>query len=236
MERLGNNGGDPHWNEVVLLMYGDGADEGTVFTDEKAHAFTRAGLVKTDSTQTKFGQTCSLFNPGAAADKLSTPTSGDWALAKLAWTMEAWLYSGSVASQSIFTVTDAAGTNAGSQFIFRKINPDNKLQFVYLDTGGTAYVSPAAATTCPLNEWFLASATCDGNTVWVHQNGILQSTLDVTAVTMKTIAQPLYVTSAQYSQALNGWATNLRITKGVARYSASNYAVPTARFPNFLLA
>ena len=54
--------GDPNWLKVALALHMDGANNSTVFTDEKGHTVTRTGTVKISDDAAAFGGSSALFD------------------------------------------------------------------------------------------------------------------------------------------------------------------------------
>jgi hypothetical protein len=89
-----------------------------------------------------------------------------------------------------------------------------------------------ASTSVTLNVWNHVAMVRTGSTIKVFFNGTqVTSTAQVTA--MSDGGKPLligYQTSQAAGNYFNGYIQDTRITKGIARYTAS-FSVPTAAFP-----
>lgn len=83
----GTESGDAQWSNVRLLLKGDGANNGTTFTDSSpvAATVTRVDAI-TSTTQTKFQNAAMYFD--GAGDRLSVPGL----TLTLPFTIECWLY------------------------------------------------------------------------------------------------------------------------------------------------
>ena len=66
---------DPHYANVSLLLHGDGADNGTVFTDNShsPKTVTAYGNAKTSTAQSKFGGSSIFFDGNG--DYLVSPSN-----------------------------------------------------------------------------------------------------------------------------------------------------------------
>jgi hypothetical protein len=88
--RQANEACDPYWDQVVLAMHMDGADNGTTFTDEKGKTVTRFGDTVTKTGVKKFGTASAYFDGNG--DYIETETSVDFQLLDARdFTIEFWV-------------------------------------------------------------------------------------------------------------------------------------------------
>ena len=209
-------GGDPHYANVSLLLHGDGANASTVFTDSSPtpKTLTAVGNAQISTTQSKFGGASMYFD--GTGDYLTIPTTSDLYF-PADFTIESWMWKSSSGLQTLFH-----GLANGSLSV--------QIGNTTIDIGRSqiAYVIQAAYAPT-LNSWFHFALTRAGTTYRVFINGsIVGTVVDANALidTSFTIAATPTVINAW-----NGYIDDLRITKGVARYTA-NFTPPTAAFPN----
>lgn len=232
---------DPYWSDVVLLLHGEGANGSTFIQDSSQYSniLTTQGSIAIDTSKGKF-----------SGGSISIP-SGNWLWSMdelFAWngadyTMEGWFYFPTLASadgQSIFCCRYEHTFDNGQMTTY--VQADGSIAFYSSDSLGDNPVSfgtePAAV---PVGEWAYISltqhVTVHTGTVmgthYMHVNGILQASYTGRLSTSLAIGVNIgnYGQGAA-DQSFGGWMQEYRLTLGVARYTSSNYAVPTARDPN----
>lgn len=221
---------DPYWDDVVLLMHMDGANGSNVFIDEKG-----------GSTNAENGAVIttlhSAFPGGACADLTGDKLISTFQilLEDSAATVECFVYTVSLAEQAIcgaFTLITAFGTKGSWSF---NIRPQDALVFDYLDTSGTRRTissGAGSASGLTLNAFHHIALSIDaaGDIRFFldgEKIGITGSRTD--SVQNPTVGFQVGATSGDIP--LDGYIDDLRITKGVARYTA-DFTVPSAPFPN----
>lgn len=212
---------DPYWNSVVLAMHMDD----TGLTDLKGHVVTLNGNVARSATQSKFGGYSAYFD--GTGDYL-TVTGID--LGRGAMTVEGFFY-----------ITSLSATNT---IISQYLNSPDGRWGVQVTSAGVAScfvnglsegnLTISSATTILANTWYHFAVTRSNIGVFdFYINGVISS-----GGAVRTGALPavdlciggLNSTSTP-TNTITGYIDDLRITKGVARYTA-NFAVPTEAFPN----
>lgn len=238
---------DGYFDDVVLLLHGDGTDGSTTVTDDSVSAktVTPAGSAVISTTQSKFGGS-SLYFPGTTADFMSVPDSADWEFGTGDVTVEAWIY---IDGNSI---PDAGGNRTGS--IVNTWTSSGSIQgWTFMITGDSSTTGTGigwdswdgagnatqfrGVTTISQQTWHHVAATVEGGTRRLFLDGTLISgTTNTIGAGYTTFAgNPLYIgktLNSGYPLPFNGYIDDLRITKGVARYT-TDFTPPTAPFPNF---
>jgi hypothetical protein len=138
------------------------------------------------------------------------------------FTIEAWIYNTSSASTSKNIFGHWAGGAESYQFYLRT---NNRLVWqIYTQS------SPdVASLAVPTNTWTHVAMCRSGSIMYLFINGVLG---DTTAVTNSANGGEVPRVGAGQSgtQLFSGYIQDLRITKGVALYTAS-FPVPTSSFP-----
>ena len=151
---------DPFSNDIVLYLKGDGANNGTVFTDSSQynHAISRFGVgnnIVTGNTQSKYGGS-SLYSPTNTIDtSLDITNNPVFNIGTKDYTIEFWYYKTSNTFVNelteLFTLDGVDfplviydGAVAGSI---------TTLAFGSNDTTWTNSAFSVAATPIPLNQW-----------------------------------------------------------------------------------
>lgn len=217
---------DPYFSNVVTLLHMDGADGSTVFTDVKGHAFTAVGNAQIDTAQSKFGGASGLFD--GSGDYLTTPDSADWDFGTGDFTVEFFIRFNALPSSNAHTfVGNYVSGTSGWYVQFRNDSPGARLTFGSSgDTPQNDFTwSPSTAT------WYHVAVARASGTVraFVDGNQIgsgITNTEDISGSTGVLMVGGLNLGPIQY---INAYLDELRITKGVARYTA-NFTPPTEPF------
>ena len=223
---------DPHWNNVVLAMHMDDAG----LTDLKGHAVTLNGSAARSSAQSMFGGYSAVVGGATTANNISSPASMDWVMGSGPLTIEFWMYQTAFnggGQGDILAASGGAfafnGTTGMHWYVFGTASGVG-FQF-WTGTGGSQIVMSV-----PLSGWHHIAFTHDGvNTARGFVDGVLTNSVTATygsPTTTPSIAIGAYPGRAPgATYAFSGYIDDLRITKGVARYTAT-FPAPTEAFPN----
>lgn len=212
---------DPYIANVVALLHFDGANASTTFTDVKGKTWLAAGNAQINTAQSKFSGASLLMD--GTGDQLNTASHADFGYGTGDFTIEYWLRVNAVAVDVHFD---------------QRIAEPSVVPTVYHDTAGVlAYWTNGAGR--------IASA------VGVITTGAFQHI----AISRVSAVTRLFVNGTQrgasYADANNyvaspfrlgdgfgaggnsmdGWFDDLRITKGIGRYT-TNFMPPSAAFPD----
>lgn len=175
------------------------------------------------TVQSKFGGSSMLFN--GTTDYLTAVDKPTLQLGTGDFTIEGWVYltTGSTARGYLSKGPSAATTGWELRF-----NAANFLRFEWTAS------SLVGTTTIPTNTWtfvtVVRSGTATGN-VKLYVNGALYATSSVAVTDNFNQTDPLRIGIDRAGTAfLPGYAEEIRITKGIARYTAA-FTAPTAPFP-----
>ena len=221
---------DPDFSSVVLLLHLDGADAATSTSDasESGHAITFNGNTELDTAQEKFGGS-SLRLPGSAGDFISTPDSADWDFDAGDFTIEFFIRLSTVASSQCF--------------ISQEQDLNNRWRFQFDNTVGAAFTallggvlqvdfSQGATTGWSADTWYHVAVTRDGNDFDIYRDGTsIASVTDSSDMPNVAAALRIGQNAAGSTLPVQGWMDEVRITKGVARYTGS-FSAPTSPFPS----
>jgi len=220
--------GDQYYNSCSLLLHFDGSNGSTTFTDNSPSPKTVTSVngAAISTVQSKFGGASGLFD--GTDDYLSTPTNTSFYLSTGNWTIETWVYKRTTGKQIIVGQTqNNAGPYAGWVMY---VNPSEL--FTFEGSGGSAITS--TTVTVPLNTWTHLAAVKLGSNITLYQNGVSV----VSGITPSISDYSIQLVIGQYSNpvsgpAWNGYLDELRITKGVARYT-TNFTTSSVAFANGL--
>ena len=228
---------DPYYGAVSLLLHGDGADGSTQIIDSSVNpkTVTAVGNARISTAQSKFGGASMYFD--GSGDKASLSASPEWVFGIQDFTIEAWMYlmNGGQSYARLmhfgpFWLNDNAwGINAYDADF------PGKLTFASFKLGGRLCVS---TSTIALNTWYHIAVTRQNGVFRLFVNGILESTnssyisdtIEPVGATTNTFTVGSSATTSG-GEDMQGYIDDLRITKGVARYT-SNFTPPTQPFFN----
>ena len=221
-------GGDEYWANVSLLLHMDGSNGSTTFTDSSSNAFTVTanGNAQISTAQSKFGGASGLFD--GTGDWLSIPEASALELSA-DFTIECWIRTSSTSDMVIGSSKN--GTN--TQILRINSGSSGNLDF-YAPVYGWVYQGVAAGITT--STWHHLALTRSGSNTRMFVDGVQKGTTvtDWTGTIAMDIVGALFIGGSHYTAPaidFNGYIDDLRITKGVARYTA-NFTAPAAAFPD----
>lgn len=220
-----SDGGDPYFANVVALLHMDGVNGSTTFTDVTGKIWTPAGNAKISTAQSKFGGASGNFD--GVGDNISATDNSDFGFEDGDFTVEGFCYQPGISGAYClfdnrtsgatgFAIYAGGGTGVGI----------NKLS--YFDN--TAAIALYGSTGMPVNTMFHWAVTREGSTVRLFQSGT-QVASGTDSRTMASSVSPVIGSAWNNSQNFVGWIDEVRVTKGVARYTA-NFTPPAVAFPD----
>lgn len=169
------------------------------------------------TAQQKYGQSSLLLN--GTTDYVTVTTNPDFAFGTGAWTIEMWVYraGGSGANQILADFRQSNTTVTPVLYLNTTYVPTFLVNGVNVITGGSAF---------PLNTWTHVAVSKSGTSTKMFVNGT-QSGSTYTD-NNNYIQGPLYIGSNFSAGSLfNGYIDDVRIEKGVAKYT-SNFTAPVS--------
>lgn len=156
-------------------------------------------------------------------------TSSEWNFTNVDWTIECWMYT-STANQVAAVLNNLTG-GGGSFYPYNFGLNNGKLCLYGYTAAGTLAYSLFEVATLPLNSWNFIAFQRSGNTITLYLNGISIATASLTpGVSLYWDSSPFNIGAYNdNSYPFDGWLDDIRITKGVARYSG-NFDVPWRAF------
>jgi Concanavalin A-like lectin/glucanases superfamily len=216
------------YHATKLLLHCDGADGSTTFTDVMGHTLTPSGNVQIDTAQSKFGGASALFD--GSGDYLSIADSADWNFGSGNFTIEAWVRATTSTYIPIFGQFENTESNTNRMMSGYWGGNWN----FYCETT-SAQVEVTVADTPPTGTWFHIAIVRSGNSFYFFRDGTQIGTTQTSSGSVHDISGSAVVGLARTSNTLrfmDGWLDDIRVTKGVARYTA-NFTAPTAAFPDY---
>jgi hypothetical protein len=197
-----------------------------IFDNAMMNDLETVGNAQISTSVVKFGTGSMAFD--GTGDWLRSPFdalsfgTGDY-------TIECWVYP---VGNSADTYTAYVGGNTDNpdRIVFGTKNSNNCLVIEQYGVGEIAISSAAIAK----NTWTYVAVTRSGGSYRLFINGVVDGTGTSSAAIGTggcVVGAAAYASGATINSALNGYIDDLRITKGVARYTAT-FTPPTAAFPN----
>lgn len=218
--------GDPYYNYTSLLLPFTGANNSTVFTDYSLSpkTITVAGNTKISTTQSKWGVGSGYFDGNG--DYLSVsraiPVSADF-------TAEAWCYLRTHTTEKhILSQMDLSGAAIDGRFTLM-IDASTGLLRCFIGAS-SGHLSLPSSTAVPLSQWAHIAVSRASNIFILFINGVLTATSAnyATAICNLPTNVGVYYLGAYFT----GYLQDLRITSGIARYTA-DFTPPAAALPTF---
>lgn len=205
---------DPNFANVSILLHMQGANNGTTFTDSGPNglAVTALGTAKTITTDFKWGNSC------MSGSYLNIAASSTMDFGTNPYTIEMWVKWTSVSGAQ--TLIDF-GTS---------LRVDNG-NTVYVYDAGAFVIYGATITTLNSGQWYHIALVRVGDVRTLYVDG--SSVVSGSRAGSSGNSSIKTKVAARYDSALafNGKMQDLRVTKGISRYT-SNFTPPTAAFPN----
>jgi hypothetical protein len=229
-------GGDPYWANVSLLLHMNGSNGSTTFTDSSSNAFsvTANGNAQISTAQSKFDGSSGYFD--GSNSYLTIPTNPNLLPGVADFTLEDWVYvsgnnnSGNTTNKTLFGTSWSGSTPSGSFLLMLDGADNNRVLFLGWNT-----LALYSTTTLSTGQWYHLAVTNVSGTFRLFVNGV-QEDSGTSSLNLNNNTSPIYigryVDPGQFNGFFNGYIDDLRITKGVARYT-SDFTPPTAPFPNF---
>ena len=224
--------GDDYYSSCSLLMHFSGSNGSTTFIDNSpvTKSFNTFGNAQISTTQNKFGNS-SLYLDGTG-DYLTTPSVSNFSFGTGDFTIECWAYRITGSDNGILQISPTAGGfqtyTSPNLAIFSNVNGR-----VGIYANSTYYISTAISGST--NTWHHYALVRNSGVTKFYFNGNLVNDIGTSgAITDTTNYTGTYLAIGGYYSSVyvwNGYIDELRITKGIARYTSS-FATQSAEFPN----
>lgn len=239
----GRADGDPYWAHVVSLLHFNGTNGGTTFTDQTGKTWSRGGNTVTSTGQVKFGTAAGYFD--GSVDYIATPSHADFNFGSGPFTVEGWFYCDSVSkdeNQGLICRDQIGGTRGWLLYTNAITDSPAKALAFTAWVGATPYfvVDTVAMTVGSYVHIAAVRDQSSGDVLRLYKNGVQVASNasisgSVGAPTEPCVIGNLWGVGAYISAttAYNGFADDVRITKGVCRYpGGTTFTPPSAPFPS----
>jgi len=218
---------------VSLLLHGNGANGSTTIVDSSPtpKTVTVVGNAQISTAQSKFGGASLVAGTSPdftwATNRLTIPPGPDFAYGTGDFTWECFTYTTTANVNRILYSQATGGTN----YFTTGIINDNRLFFTFAVSGaGTTVYGPVTS----INTWTHFAVVRRSGIATVYGDGIAGTPVSCVQDFNNTTYIPNVggYSHAPTTEPYKGYVDELRITKGIARYT-SNFTPPTAPFPDF---
>lgn len=200
----------------------DGSNGSTTFVDSSSRARTMSSVSSAISTaQSRFGGASGLFPATQTAGSLKVNGASDLSLGAGDFTVECWIYNNGNLPVGYKSGIVYWAENVSSDFYWY-------IDSVYFSASGKG----DTAHGLPLNQWSHIACVRAANVMAFYVNGAQVGTSWTRSVEFTSAVEaPKIGVGSNANRGLATHMDELRITKGVARYTA-NFTPPPAPFPD----
>jgi hypothetical protein len=215
-------------NTSLLLNFTDAAildSSGRQVLETLADAKSSSAITKFTGGSMSFDGTGDYLQSSAPLSELAFLHNGT------PWTVEGWFYTGSTSAQTILS-TDAASASIGMTIALNDTTTRDIYAIILRGVSGSWVLAISPTNSWNLNTWTHFAVTFDSSkNLTVYINGVQVATASGSSFAFSTAnpSYPLVVgryqspTPAGY---FNGYISDLRVTRGYARYTG-NFTAPT---------
>jgi len=209
-------------NTSLLVNYTNGG----IIDNAMMNNLETVGNAQISTAQSKFGGSSMAFD--GTGDYLTAPTTTNLSFGAGDFTVEAWVYlTANPANANGAYLTDFRANGSTSNFAIGFIG-SGAVTKMYAWVNATADITGSATVT--LNTWNHVAYVRSGTTVTAYLNGTANGTMSSSYSQPSTgVAIGSRYTGSEY---ITGYVDDLRITKGLARYTTT-FTPPTAALPTY---
>jgi hypothetical protein len=185
-----------------------------------------AGSAQISTSVVKYG-TGSIALDGTG-DYLSTLPTRQLDFGTGNFTLEMWLNLNTVSAVQVFVNFGFEGSPFTQRSYVLYLNSDNTLHFAYSTDGSNLSDTSFGASGITTGTWNHLAIVRNGSTITAYRNGTAYATTINIGTSPIAYAGGLFRIGTDATNYTNGYIDDLRITKGVARYTG-NFTPPTSQ-------
>ncbi|MGE4400098.1 MAG: LamG domain-containing protein [Desulfobulbus sp.] len=209
----------------------DGDNGSTTFTDLKGKTVTRYGNTVISEAQSKFGGTAAYFD--GTGDYLTSPAHSDFAFGTADLTLECWLYLNAVGGTNRWwgICTQRYSITSNHSFSLSTNAANNGLYFA-LSANGTSASGYQALYPFAAATWYHVAICKSGTTLFIFVGGVLVGTYTAVPSSLYTSSTEIKIGKLESTWDggyFAGYIDDLRITKGIARYT-EDFSLPSTSY------
>ena len=212
---------DQYYSDVELLLHMNGTDGSTTFTDSGPNGYnpTSTGGAEISNSQNKFGGSSSYFNNSRLRYAGSV---GNLDGSSNSWTIEMWVYP-TISDTNNRYLLNKDGQHNVIVNAYGLYYSNGGIAFNYRNSAGNYKDVNSGGTSFNYNEWNHLAVVRDGSTsITIFLNGVQvgQKTTDLTMGYDSNRYLDIGTGNFNTVDHFIGYLDEVRITKGVARYTA----------------
>ena len=219
-------GFDADFDSVVLLMHMNGSDASTTFTDEIGKTVTTHDNAQIDTAQSKWGGASGLFD--GIDDYLSIASNTDFDFGTGDYTIEAWIRPAAFTSDDVIISRYSTWASDVEFYLAVRAGTPN---IVIYRAGNSVPVALEGNTGLSVDTWYHVAVVRSSDTTTMYVDGVAQTETHSGSVNISGSAEVRIALNNDGGEEFDGHIDDLRITKGVARYT-SNFTPPNGQFPD----
>jgi len=224
---VGTTTGDVYYPQTSLLMHFNGTNGSTTMTDNSKNNLTVTSVngAAISTAQSKFGGSSVLFD--GTNDYLTTNTNANLALESANFTIEGWFYFIDGTANSLRPVLGNYSLFSSNSIYFGKHTSYGGKMALWIGNYSANNALLADPTDLTNNQWIHFAIVRNGSNWTMYRDGVSVTTVTYSGVTSTT--NFFYIGASGDGYYFNGYIDELRITKGIARYT-SNFTPSTTQF------
>lgn len=212
---------DIYFSNVGLLLRGEGVDNGTTFVDSSSNNFVVSafGNAKTVTAVKKYGNSSMYFD--GTGDYLTVEDNGAFDFNTGDFTVESWIRPGAFSTDNNSIVAGIGATNGDWMLA---LTSATQLRW---GRNQTAWDLASAGVTFAVDTWYHVAVARAGTTLKIFVDGVERASAtnstayNIANSSLAIGARQLTTNTRGAGNFFTGYIDDLRITKGVARYTAN---------------
>lgn len=212
------------------VLHLEGADASTTYTDESGAIWTGTATTQIDTAQYKWGASSLLLDGNS--DYITTPHHANFDFGAGDFTVECWARSNALPSnayQSIIGKRANASVYGPFAMMVRNTGGANYLTTVISTNGSAWQIATDSLITISTNTWYHFAIVRQGNNFMSYFNGSLVGATQASLTLWNNNTVGVVVGATVNGEYWNGWIDEVRISKGIARYSTS-FTPPASQY------
>lgn len=222
--------GDANYANTSALVHGNGPNNSTGIVDNgyAGLVWTANGNAKISTAQSKFGGASMYFD--GTGDYIDTPANAALNMGTGNFTIELWVRLDATGVRyCLLSQANSTAQNSTLSFHIEK-TAANKIQ-AFCCSGSSTIGDITGGTSLAANTWYHVAYVRNGNNFNIYLNGTSDATTVTSSASVNSSANKLALGRiGEFNGVyLAGYLDDVRITKGVARYTG-NFTAPAAEF------
>jgi len=224
---------DPDFADVSLLCHFNGSNGATTTVDSGpiGHTITAVGNAEISTTQSRFGGSSAFFDGSGDSFTVPDDTSLNPGAGDL--TIETWVWIASGFDNRALLKKGGNWPSSGAASYLLYYDGSGNLVWYVSSDGATFDILGGLRSSAfmPTDSWVHVALTRSGNVWRAFAAGVLDQSATVAGTVFSDSGVLAIGNSTSGAVGYRGYLDDLRITKGVARYTA-NFTPPSSQFPD----